>query len=147
MILMSKYEGQHGGKKGQKIQARPPPPFRAMPERNRFFLCEVFPKSQLHLNIYALGHHNGFFDQLFCRPQALLHHGPSLAGYSTLCELCQTNVYMLFTNVKNFFFSGEFFSHLITYRYGHENTFGIRLTLDLVPMFSVGFPTVFPNRK
>ena len=35
MILMSKYKGQHGGKKG--------PPFRAMPERNRFFSCEVFP--------------------------------------------------------------------------------------------------------
>ena len=29
MILMSKYKGQHGGKKGKKI--------RAMPERNRFF--------------------------------------------------------------------------------------------------------------
>ena len=44
MILMSKYKGQHGGKKGQKIRARPsPPPFRAMPERNRFFLWEVFP--------------------------------------------------------------------------------------------------------
>ena len=25
MILMSKYKGQHGGKKGQKIRARPPP--------------------------------------------------------------------------------------------------------------------------
>ena len=46
MILMSKYKGQHGGKKGQKIRARPSPPpaFRAMPERNRFLLCEVFPK-------------------------------------------------------------------------------------------------------
>ena len=45
MILMSKYKGQHGGKKGQKIRARPsPPPFRAMPERNRFLLWEVFPK-------------------------------------------------------------------------------------------------------
>ena len=44
MILMSKYKGQHGGKKGKKIRARPsPPPFRAMPERNRFFLWEVFP--------------------------------------------------------------------------------------------------------
>ena len=44
MILMSKYKGQHGGKKGQKIRARPPPPFfRAMPERNRFLLWEVFP--------------------------------------------------------------------------------------------------------
>ena len=26
MILMSKYKGKHGGKKGQKIRARPPPP-------------------------------------------------------------------------------------------------------------------------
>ena len=31
-------KGQHGGKKGQKIRARPPPPFRAMPERNWFFM-------------------------------------------------------------------------------------------------------------
>ena len=31
MILMSKYKGQHGGKKGQKIRAMPSPP---MPERN-----------------------------------------------------------------------------------------------------------------
>ena len=44
MTLMSKYKGQHGGKKGKKIRARSsPPPFRAMPERNRFFLWEVFP--------------------------------------------------------------------------------------------------------
>ena len=45
MILMSKYKGQHGGKKGKQIRARPPPPFRAMPERNRFILCEVFPNA------------------------------------------------------------------------------------------------------
>ena len=43
MILMSKDKGKHGGKKGQKIWARPSPPFRAMPERNRFFFWEVFP--------------------------------------------------------------------------------------------------------
>ena len=36
MILMSKYKGQHGGKKGKKF-GQGPPPFRAMPERNRFF--------------------------------------------------------------------------------------------------------------
>ena len=39
MILISKYKGQHGGKKGKQIL---PPPFQAMPERNRFFLAEVF---------------------------------------------------------------------------------------------------------
>ena len=34
MVLMSKYKGQHGGKKGQKIRAGVSPPlFRAMPER------------------------------------------------------------------------------------------------------------------
>ena len=39
MILMSKYKGQHGGKKGKKFgQGPPPPPFRAMPERKRFYL-------------------------------------------------------------------------------------------------------------
>ena len=39
MILMLKYKGQHGGKRGQKIRARPSPlPFRAMPERKRFLL-------------------------------------------------------------------------------------------------------------
>ena len=35
MILMSKYKGQHGGKKGQKIRAGVSPPFRAMPERKK----------------------------------------------------------------------------------------------------------------
>ena len=38
MILMLKYKGQHGGKKGQTIRTRPSPPFRAMPERKRFYL-------------------------------------------------------------------------------------------------------------
>ena len=38
MILMSKYKGQHGGKKGKQIRAGVfPPPFRAMPERKHFF--------------------------------------------------------------------------------------------------------------
>ena len=38
MILMSKYKGKHGGKKGQKIRAWVDPPLiRAMPERKRFF--------------------------------------------------------------------------------------------------------------
>merc|ERR1712001_618599 len=46
MILMSKYKGKHGGKKGQKIWARPsPPPFRAMPKRKHFFFQEGFPYS------------------------------------------------------------------------------------------------------
>ena len=49
---MSKYKGQHGGKKGKKNRARPsPPPFRAMPERNRFFLCEVVPNANQWLKI------------------------------------------------------------------------------------------------
>ena len=44
MILMSRYKGRQDGKKGQKIRARPSPPlFRAMSERNRFLLWEVFP--------------------------------------------------------------------------------------------------------
>ena len=45
MILMSKYKGKHGGKKGQKIRAwvDPPPIIRAMPERKRFFFIDVFP--------------------------------------------------------------------------------------------------------
>ena len=45
MILMSKYKGQYGGKKGQKIRAGvSPPPFQAMPERKHFF-HEGFPKA------------------------------------------------------------------------------------------------------
>ena len=51
MILLSKYKGQHGGKKGKKIRAgpTPPPPFRAMPERNRFFpvRCSLRPKADI----------------------------------------------------------------------------------------------------
>ena len=36
------------GKKGKIIRARPsPPPFRAMPERNQFFLWEVFPNEEI----------------------------------------------------------------------------------------------------
>ena len=34
MILMSKYKGQHGGKKGQKIWAIPPSLFRKCPKEN-----------------------------------------------------------------------------------------------------------------
>ena len=45
MILMSKYKGKHGGKKGLKIRAwvDPPPPLWAIPERKRFFSIDVFP--------------------------------------------------------------------------------------------------------
>ena len=44
MILMSKYKGQHGGKKGSKNSGKaltPPTPPQA--EQNRFFFCDVFP--------------------------------------------------------------------------------------------------------
>ena len=38
MILMSKYKGQHGGKKGKQIRARPSPPlFGQGPKENVFF--------------------------------------------------------------------------------------------------------------
>ena len=39
MILMSKYKGKHGGKKGQKIRAwvDPPPTFGQCPKENVFF--------------------------------------------------------------------------------------------------------------
>ena len=48
MILMPKYKGQHGGKKRiTKFGQGPPPHFRAMPERNRFFLWVVFPYRKL----------------------------------------------------------------------------------------------------
>ena len=32
---------------------------------------------------------------------------------------------------------GEFFSHLVTHRYGHKDSFVFRLILDILPMFSV----------
>ena len=37
MILMSKYKGQHGGKKGQKIRASPPPPFSGNSRKKSIF--------------------------------------------------------------------------------------------------------------
>ena len=44
MILMSKYMGQHGGKKVKKNPASVShPPFRAMPKRKHFFSQESFP--------------------------------------------------------------------------------------------------------
>ena len=46
MILMSKYEGQHGGKKGQKIQAMPPPPFSGSARKKMFFLIRDVPLDQ-----------------------------------------------------------------------------------------------------
>ena len=52
MILMSKYKGKHGGKKGQQIRAGvSPPPFRAMPERKHFF----FRRASLSHHITQVG--------------------------------------------------------------------------------------------
>ena len=45
MILMSKYEGQHGGKKGQKIRARPPPLFGQCPKEFFFAFSNLSIKS------------------------------------------------------------------------------------------------------
>ena len=42
MILMSRYKGQlHGGKKGQQIRARPPPPFSGNARNKTFFIRDV----------------------------------------------------------------------------------------------------------
>ena len=48
MILMSKYKGKHGGKKGQQIRAwvDPPPSF-GQKERKRFFSIDVFPNKYI----------------------------------------------------------------------------------------------------
>ena len=43
MILMSKYKGKHGGKKGQKIGAGVFPPFSGNARKKTFFLQEGFP--------------------------------------------------------------------------------------------------------
>ena len=34
-----------------KNSGKAPPPFRAMPERNRFFLCDVFPKEEQSITL------------------------------------------------------------------------------------------------
>ena len=42
---MSKYKGQHGGKKGQQIRAGVPPPFLGNARKKTFlFPGEVFPE-------------------------------------------------------------------------------------------------------
>ena len=41
MVLMSKCKGQHGGKKGQQIRARPPPLFGQCPKEIDFFMGGV----------------------------------------------------------------------------------------------------------
>ena len=44
MILMSKYKGQHGGKKGQKNSGKAlPPHFSGNARKKSIFLCELFP--------------------------------------------------------------------------------------------------------
>ena len=45
MILMSRSKGQlHGGKRAKNFGQGPSPPFRALPRKKSFFLCDVFPK-------------------------------------------------------------------------------------------------------
>ena len=52
MILMSKYKGKHGGKKGQKNRAGvSPPPFQAMPERKHFFYVRASLRKQMRWKI------------------------------------------------------------------------------------------------
>ena len=54
MILMPKYKGKHGGKKGKEIrEGASPPPFRAMPERNIFFQ-DGFPKNEEELQKHVV---------------------------------------------------------------------------------------------
>ena len=43
MILMSKYKGQHGGKKGQTIPAGVSPPFSGNARKETFFLTGGAP--------------------------------------------------------------------------------------------------------
>ena len=45
MILMSKYKGKHGGKKGPKNSGmgRPPPPHSGNARKKTFFSIDVFP--------------------------------------------------------------------------------------------------------
>ena len=44
MILMSKYKGKHGGKKGQKIRAWvDPPPHSGNARKKTFFFCRCLP--------------------------------------------------------------------------------------------------------
>ena len=51
MILMSKYKGQHGGKKGQKIRAGVSPhPFLGNARKKTFFLREGFPNAEQQSN-------------------------------------------------------------------------------------------------
>ena len=46
MILMSKYKGQHGGKKGQKIRAGPPSPFSGNARKKSIFSMGGVPLYQ-----------------------------------------------------------------------------------------------------
>ena len=43
MILMSKYKGKHGGKKGQKIRAGVSPPLFGQCPKENFFFLGLFP--------------------------------------------------------------------------------------------------------
>ena len=68
MILMSKYKGKHGGKKGQKIRAwvDPPPSFGQCPKENVFFLLmsSLSPCPCDPLTLY-LRHHGKTFLMLY----------------------------------------------------------------------------------
>ena len=60
MILMSKYKGKHGGKKGQKIRAGVSPPFSGNARKKIFFLQEVLPKVlKFKINHNLFSHKHG----------------------------------------------------------------------------------------
>ena len=81
MILMSKYKGKHGGKKGQKIRAGVSPhPFRAMPERKHFFSQEGFPKSRE----MAVVNNIGTIFTMFCTFLSFLVKCPTILPWSGL---------------------------------------------------------------
>ena len=57
MILMSKYKGQHGGKRVNKFgQGSPPPHFSGIARKKTFFLQEMFPYDDDNLHNYLREH-------------------------------------------------------------------------------------------
>ena len=50
MILMSKYKGQHGGKNGQKIRARPSPPFSGNTQKKTVLFIRGVPYASVGIS-------------------------------------------------------------------------------------------------
>ena len=76
MILMSKYKGQHGGKKGKNIRARPPPLFGQCPKEIDFCYVRSSLKHMLRAPRFLIFSFILIIFLVICNHYHCHHHPP-----------------------------------------------------------------------